>query len=70
MTALKVTRINPGIYDVATPKGAFELEKMEGPYGGWCLYEVSKTDPNRREYCNDFNTKRHALASLQKGLGL
>jgi hypothetical protein len=55
----KVTRIASGIYDAQTAAGRYEIERY--PDGSWLVFE---TLTYGREYCNDYSTKRAALASL------
>jgi hypothetical protein len=57
----KVTRINSGIYDVRTAEGVYEIERF--PDGSWLVF-YRLPDDRGREYCNDFWTKRDAIASL------
>jgi hypothetical protein len=60
--ALKVTRINTGVYDVRANDQGFELERF--PDGSWLLFETRQG--KSREYLNDFATKRCALAALAR----
>ena len=71
----KTTRINTGIYEITSNGMVFQAERCERD-GAWLLYEMEPTldwDGEQvtyqgqliysREYCNDFCTKREAVAA-------
>jgi hypothetical protein len=58
---MTTTRINPGSYDFTRADGVdFQIER--DAHGLWTLYQVLPVT-GRREYCQDFTTKRAAVAA-------
>lgn len=59
---MNVTKINRGIYQVDTTDQRFEIERY--PDGTWILFEMTGPDKLRREYWQDFITKRAAVNAI------
>ncbi len=59
-------KINAGVYTVQIGGRVFDVERY--PDGAWLVFEVVQSEAvgGRREYMQDFSTKRAALASLPR----
>lgn len=64
----KVARINTGLYSVIHAGKVYHVERY--PDGAWLVFEVTESDAGgeRREYMNDFATKRAAVSAILAGV--
>lgn len=60
--ASKVTRINPGIYDVVVGGVRYEVERY--PDGQWLTFLPGKSEHSPRDYLQNYATKRAAIRGL------